>query len=301
MNPAEAIPEARVEHRGRAILWMLATMGCFITLDTFMKLGLERYSLVQVTWGRFFFATLFTAFYCGRSLPKLMRSKVPLQQTGRSFFLMITTALFNAGIMFVPLVTATTIMFLTPIITTVLSVLVLQEYVGIRRWAGVAVGFLGAVIVVQPWTAGTTSFNIGTLFLLAASVSNASYQIATRTVREDHPLTSLLFTATFGAVIASLILPWHWEWPDLTGWGLLAASGLAGAIGHFCIIEAFRNAPASVVSPFSYSSLLWAALLGFLVWGDIPQLQVLAGAALIIASGLYIFFRERKLSTAKAE
>ncbi len=118
---------------------------------------------------------------------------------------MITTAFFNAGIIFVPLVTATTIMFLTPIITTVLSVLVLQEHVGIRRWAGVAVGFIGAVIVVQPWTAGTASFNIGMLFLLAASVSNASYQIATRTVRDDHPLTSLLFTATFGAVIASLI------------------------------------------------------------------------------------------------
>jgi drug/metabolite transporter (DMT)-like permease len=292
---------AQVENRGLAIAWMLATMGCFIGLDTLMKLGLERYSLVQVTWGRFFFATIFAGLYCGRALPHLMKSRAPLQQTLRSFFLMITTALFNGGIMFVPLVTATTIMFLTPVFTTMLAVLVLGEHVGFRRWTGIAVGFLGALIVIQPWTALTTGINVGASLLFAAAISNASYQIATRKVRQDDPRTSLLFTAAVGAIVATLVLPWYWTWPDAQGWFLLAGSGFMGALGHFCIIAAFGNAPASVVAPFSYSSLLWASALGFLVWGDVPQLQVLVGAAFIMSSGLYIFFRERQINASLAQ
>jgi drug/metabolite transporter (DMT)-like permease len=292
-----SLETTRVEYRGRAIAWMLATMGCFIALDTLMKLGLERYSLVQVTWGRFFFATAFAAVYCGRSLPGLMKSKVPFQQTLRSFFLMVTTALFNGGIIFVPLVTATTIMFLTPIFTTILAVLVLGEHVGIRRWTGVAIGFLGALIVIQPWSAFTTGLNIGAVLLFAAAISNAAYQIVTRKVRDDDPRTSLLFTAAVGALVASFMLPWNWTWPDPYGWALLAGSGLMGALGHYCIIAAFSNAPASVVSPFSYSSLVWAAAFGFLIWGDVPKVDVLIGAAFIIASGLYIFFRERTIKS----
>jgi drug/metabolite transporter (DMT)-like permease len=291
-----SVMTTRVEHRGRAIAWMLATMGCFIALDTLMKLGLERYSLVQVTWGRFFFATVFAAFYCGRALPGLMKSKVPAQQTLRSFFLMVTTALFNGGIIFVPLVTATTIMFLTPIFTTILAVLVLGEHVGIRRWTGIAIGFLGALIVIQPWSAFTTGLNIGAALLFAAAISNAAYQIVTRKVRDDDPRTSLLFTAAVGALVASFIVPWHWTWPDAYGWALLGGSGLMGALGHFCIIAAFSNAPASVVSPFSYSSLIWATAFGFLIWGDLPTADVLIGAALIVASGLYIFLRERSIN-----
>jgi drug/metabolite transporter (DMT)-like permease len=280
------------ENRMRGILWMLATMACFIALDAFIKLGLEHYSLVQATWGRFVFATLFAAMWCGRDIPNLWRSKVPAAQTFRSFFLMVTTGLFNSGLLFVPLATATTIMFLTPIVTTVLSVLVLGEHVGYRRWASIAVGFLGAVIVVQPWTALSGSFNAGALFLIAAAISNASYQITTRQVRSDDPRTSLLFTAAFGAVITSFLLPWHWQWPSGVEWAIMAASGLAGALGHLCIIQAFRYAPASVITPFSYSSLLWATLIGYVAWQEIPSQNTLLGASLIIASGLYIFWRE---------
>ncbi len=281
------------ENRARGILWMLATMACFIALDAIIKLGLERYSLVEVTWGRFFFATVFAALWCGKNLPQLLVSRVPGQQTIRSVFLMATTGLFNSGLTLVPLATATTIMFLSPIMTTVLSVFVLKEHVGIRRWLGVACGFAGATIVVQPWAAFSGSFNAGVLFLVAAALTNACYQISTRKVRGDDSRTSLLFTAAFGAVICSLLLPWHWQWPDAYGWALLAGSGFAGALGHFCIIQAFRLAPASVVAPFSYSALIWATLLGYVIWKDFPDHSVWAGAALIIASGLYIFWRER--------
>jgi drug/metabolite transporter (DMT)-like permease len=282
-----------IENHTRGILWMLATMVSFITLDSFMKLAVEHYSLVQVTWARFFFATVFAAIWCGRALPRLIISATPGLQSLRSVLLMITTLLFNAGIMFVPLPTATTIMFLSPIFTTVLSVLVLKEVVGARRWAGIALGFIGAAIVIQPWTVFSGVLSAGVLLLFAAAFANSTYQIVTRRVRQDDAMTSLLFTAAFGSIVMSCALPWWWITPDMHGWTLLVGSGLAGAFGQYCIINAYRNAPASVVAPFSYSALIWAVLAGYLIWGDFPTSNVWIGAGLIIMSGLYIFWRER--------
>jgi drug/metabolite transporter (DMT)-like permease len=284
-----------VENRGAGILWMLATMVCFITLDAMMKFNLQTYSLVQVTWGRFFFASLAAIVVCGRNLPNLAISHAPLKQIIRSIFLMATTGLFNAGIVSVPLATGTTIMFMSPILVTLLSIVILGEHVGIRRWAGIVVGFAGALIVIQFWKTGVEGLNHGSLILLAAALTNASYQIATRQLRADDPLTSLLFTAAAGAFVTTILLPWHWTSPDIKGWGLLVATGIAGCAGHLCLIKAFQAAPASVVAPFSYSSLVWAILFGFVIWGDFPNNSTLLGGALIISSGLYIFLRERKI------
>src|SRR5260221_3302558 len=142
------------ENRVAGILWMLATMFCFISLDAMMKHLLESYSLVEVTWGRFFFATVAAFLLCGSRLPNLAISRTPKLQLLRSVLLMSTTGVFNAGIRSTPLPTATTIMFMSPLLVTVLSVPLLGEHVGSRRWLGVAVGFAGALIVVRPWEGG---------------------------------------------------------------------------------------------------------------------------------------------------
>ncbi len=281
------------ENRTAGILWMLATMFCFITLDAIMKHLLESLPLVQVTWARFFFATIIAAVVCGRNLPTLIKSRSPKKQALRSILLMSTTGAFNAGIRSTPLATGTTIMFLSPILVTLLSIPLLGEKVGIRRWAGIVAGFAGAVIVVQPWRGELGAVGVGFLFLLLASLLNANYQIITRMVRGDDPLTSLLFTATAGAIFTSLIVPWFWSWPTGFEWTLLMASGAAGALGHLCLIRALHQAPASVVAPFSYSSLIWATLLGYVIWQDWPDFYTWIGAAIIVSSGLYIFHRER--------
>lgn len=283
------------ENRTRGILWMLATMICFISLDTMMKYLMETYSLVEVTWARFFFATVVALVACGPRLPSLAISRHPRQQLLRSIFLMSTTGMFNAGIRTVPLATATTIMFLNPVLVTVLAIPLLGEKVGLQRWIGVLLGFLGALVVVRPWQEGMGAYGYGVIFLLIAAMLNANYQILTRRVRGDDPLTSLLYTATAGAVVTSFLVPWFWIWPKSAfHWLLLMGTGIAGGVGHLFLIRAFRAAPASVVAPFSYSSLVWATILGFVIWGDWPDLWTWAGAALIIGSGLYIFSRERR-------
>jgi drug/metabolite transporter (DMT)-like permease len=279
------------EHRAAGVLWMLATMFCFISLDTTMKFLLAAYPLVEVTWARFFFATFFAAAIAGPNLPDALRSRAPILQTARSLILMVTTGVFNAGVKLLPLATATAIMFTTPILVTVLSIPILKEEVGMRRWIGVALGFLGALIVVRP---GLGGLGFGALFLVIAALLNANYQLLTRKVRiHDQPITSLLYTAATGAIVTSALLPFDWQWPNASGWFLFALSGLMGCLGHLCLIQAFRRAPASVVAPFSYSSLVWASLYGWFIFAEWPDLWTWVGAALIIGSGLYIFHRER--------
>ena len=270
-------------------------MFCFILLDAIMKYELQTYSLVEVTWARFFFATVVAAMVCGKRLLQLAMSKAPKRQLLRSAFLMTTTGLFNAGLIHLPLATCTTIMFLSPILVTMLSNVVLGEHVGMRRWAGIVIGFIGALVVIRIWEVGVVGLNIGVLFMLGAAFANASYQITTRGLRHEDPLTSLLFTGAAGALVTSFLLPFHWSMPDAFGWALLVSSGVVGCVGHLCLIKAFQSAPAAVVAPFSYSSLVWATLFGFVVWGDVPIWTTILGAALIIGSGLYIFLREKKL------
>ena len=294
MGKSAIIPE----NRSVGILWMLATMFCFITLDAIMKYALQSYSLVEVTWARFFFATVVAAMVCGRRLPELIVSKAPKWQLMRSAFLMTTTGLFNAGWTHLPLATCTTIMFLSPILVTMLSNVVLAEHVGLRRWVGIVIGFLGALVVIRIWEVGILGLNVGALYMLGAAFANASYQITTRRLRHEDPLTSLLFTGAAGAVVTSFLLPFYWSMPNAFGWFLLVSSGVMGCVGHLCLIKAFQAAPASVVAPFSYSSLVWATLFGFIVWGDVPIWTTLLGAALIIGSGLYIYLRERQLAMA---
>jgi drug/metabolite transporter (DMT)-like permease len=274
-------------------MWMLATAFCFASLDTTMKELMLTYSLVQVTWARFFFAAIIATLVAGPALPVVVKSKALGLQLSRSLLLAFITGIFNAGLRLVPLATATTINFLSPVMVTALSMPLLREHVGPRRWAGVGVGFLGALIVVQPWHGSNGTYLFGMVLLLISSLLNANYQIITRKVRlYDEPLTSLFYTAMVGAVVTSIIVPFYWQWPQTLDWLLLIATGLLGGVGHLCLIQALRHAPAALAAPFSYSSLIWTALFGWLFFAEWPALPTWLGAALIIGGGLYIFHRE---------
>ena len=163
------------------------------------------------------------------------------------------------------------------------------------RWIGIAIGFAGALVVMRP---GTDSLQLSILVLLAAAFTNALYQVFTRKLRSgDGPITTLFYTAVVGTAVSTLAVPFYWEPVMALDWLLFAFAGLAGCIGHLCLIRAMHRAPASVVSPFSYSSLLWATMFGFVLFGELPDGWTLSGAALIVGSGLYIFHREQRLKS----
>ena len=283
----------------RGILWMLATMFWFVTLDSTAKYLMQSYPVIQVVWARFFFHLIFVALLMGRHLPSQIKSARLSLQGGRSFFMFTTTVLFFAGIHILPLTTAATIMFLSPIIVTMLSIPLLGERVGPRRWLGIVIAFAGALIVMRP---GSDSLQLSILIVLAAAFTHALYQVFTRKLRsQDGPMTSLFYTALLGAAVTSVLVPFYWQPVATWDWLLFILAGIFGGIGHLCLIRAFRCAPASVVAPFSYSSLLWATLFGFVLFGDLPDGWTLAGATLIIGSGLYIFHREHALKQRAAQ
>lgn len=274
--------------------YMLAAIFCFISLDTVAKYLLQIYPPSQVMWARFFFHLLLAMAVMGPGLVTGTRSAKPSLQLARSILILATTTLFFLGLKTVPLATATTIMFLTPIFVTVLSVPLLGEKVGGRRWLGVLTGFAGALVVVRP---GFEAVSVGVILLLVASLTNAVYQSFTRRIRhDDGPATTFFYTAVAGAAAFSAAAPFHWQSPGAIDWLLLAGLGLFGGLGHLLLIHALRLAPAAVVAPFTYTGLVWATLFGVALLGEVPDLWTMLGASLIIGSGLYIFQRERRLS-----
>jgi drug/metabolite transporter (DMT)-like permease len=282
------------ENIAAGIGWMLLTTFFFITLDTLAKYLMQSYPAPQVLWGRFFFHLLLAMAIMGPALLTGVRSSRPQLQIARSLLLLLITSLFFAGLRSVPLATATTIMFLTPLLVTVLSIPLLGEQVGPRRLAGVLVGFTGALVIVRP---GFDSVSLGMLLVLGAALSNAIYQLITRQLRHyDQTNTTLFYTALAGTVVFSAVAPLDWHPPQGIDWLLFVGLGILGGLSQLCLIRAFRLAPAAVVSPFSYTGLIWATIFGFVVFLDMPDVWTIIGAALIVGSGLYVFHRERTLA-----
>lgn len=273
------------------VAWMLLTTLFFLSLDAVAKHLVSSYPVIQVVWGRFLFHLILAAMILGPRFGFFVRSaNLPLQIV-RSILLLATTVLFFFGVRLLPLAEASAIMFTSPILLSILAIPFLGEKVGPYRWAAIFVAFLGALVVVRP---GTGVMGVGALFLLGCSFCNAFYQLITRKLRgTDEARTTLLYTALAGTVGASLAVPLVWTPIAVGDWPLFAALGVFGCLGHFTLIKAFQSAPATVVAPFSYASIIWAILYGFLFFGDLPDFWTLVGASIIAAGGLYILHREK--------
>jgi drug/metabolite transporter (DMT)-like permease len=207
-------------------------------------------------------------------------------QAARSTLLMGATVTNFAALAFMPLGDVAAITFLSPIMVAGLAVLMLRERVEALRWLAILTGFAGALLVVRP---GGAEVNVGALLALACAACYALYQVSTRIVREAEPIVSLLWGGLGGLVVMSAVVPWHWVAPTPRDWLLLALVGALGSIGHLLVILALQRGEASRVAPFNYVSLIWATLASFLVFGDVPRWSTLAGAAVIVGSGLWLW------------
>ncbi|HSS64405.1 MAG TPA: DMT family transporter [Gammaproteobacteria bacterium] len=279
------------ENHRHGIYWMLLTMFLFVSMDTVAKYLTASYPVHQVVWARYVFHVLLLFAWLGRRAPWVLRTRRLGLQLVRSLLLLLTTFFFFTALSFMALVDASVIMFIGPIVLTVLAALILREQVGARRWSGVVIGFIGAVIVIRP---GTSMVQPAAVFAVAAACCYALYQISTRQLSySDAPLTTLSYTALVGALASSFAAPFGWVWPDAAGWALMALVGLIGGLGHFCVIKAFQAAPAAVIAPFGYSTIVWSTSFGFIIFDDLPDVWTIVGGAIVIGSGIYILHRER--------
>jgi drug/metabolite transporter (DMT)-like permease len=275
------------------LLILLANLG-FAGMDAVSKTLTMEYSVAQILWIRFaFFAGFATvlAVRRGGSVIAQFKTTRPVFQTARALLLVAEIGCFILAFRYMQLAETHSIGAVFPLVITALSALWLGEQVGVRRWTAVAIGFLGMLVILRP---GLAVFDPIALLPLAGATMFAVYQVMTKVIaRTDNMVTILLYTGWIGFLAMSFFGPFHWVWPDAKGWGLLLLAGLLGSIGHATVIKALEIAPASVLQPFNYTLLVWATGIGFVVFGDLPDLWTVVGAAIIVASGLYVWWRER--------
>jgi drug/metabolite transporter (DMT)-like permease len=278
----------------RAILSTVVAMMCFSVLNATSKtLSTSGYPVIEVIWARYVFAFVFMlAMFLPRSGLKLFSIRRLDTQVVRGLLLFFSSYLFFHGVVYLPLATAASISLASPIIVTALSSRLLGEPVGPRRWAAVVVGFIGALIVVRP---GHTGFDWHVLLIVASTICSSFYQLFSRRYGQtERPDASATVATIVGTLAATPFVPFEWVMPTST-WHmvLFVGMGILAGTGHYFLTIAYSQAPAAVVSPFNYTQLVGAAAMGFIVFRELPDLWTWVGAAVIIASGLYIGYRER--------
>jgi drug/metabolite transporter (DMT)-like permease len=265
----------------------------FTLMDTIGKSLTATYPVVQVVWARYFFNLLVLGFLLpSRGVVELVRTRHLGLQIGRGALVAVATLCMIAAISVVPLADAYAITFTAPLMVTLFSIPLLGEQVGWRRWTAILVGFGGVLIVIRP---GFAEVHPAMLLLVVTAMCFALYQILTRQVSRvpgESTFAMLFYLSLVGAVAFTAAAPFFWHPVAPQDWVWMVAMGVLGALGHMLLIRALTLAPASLVAPFVYTQIIWAVGLGYLVFADLPDVWMLIGGAVIVGSGLYVFYRE---------
>jgi drug/metabolite transporter (DMT)-like permease len=275
----------------RGILFMLLCVLIFGLMDALVKLAAERHPIGQIIFFRNFFAFIPLSFFIHKAGGlAVLRTRYVAQHVLRSITGIISMAMTFYAFAKMPLADAVAIGLSAPIFLTTFSVPLLGEHVGWRRWSAVGVGFIGILVITRP---GSGVFGPIALIPLASAALYAVAMIQIRKVATREPAATMAFYLTLCAtLLGAASLPWQWVTPTPLMLLCLMAIGLLGGLAQMALTQAYRVAPVSLVAPFEYSALLVAAVFGFAIWGQIPDHFVWLGAAIVVASGLYILHRE---------
>lgn len=266
-------------------------MFFFSAMDAVAKYLTGKYEPFMVVWARYASQTFWTVLILSPRLRSLFRTKHLKLQLLRSALLFTATICFFTSLKYLQLAESVAIFEVAPLIITGMSVFILGEVVGLRRWLGVLAGLVGALIIIRP---GTEVFSPAALLPICAATCFSGYSIATRFLSSDEPAaTSFLYTTLIGTVAASILVPGFWTMPALADLPILATFGILGGIGHYILIVALTIAPASVLAPYSYFALILSALWGYFVFDEFPDFWTWIGALVIVGAGLYVWHRER--------
>jgi drug/metabolite transporter (DMT)-like permease len=275
------------------IALMCGAVSCFALLDTTAKYLNLHMNTLEIVWARYTGAFLFPFIVSNPwTRPGLTRTTRPLLQIGRSMLLLASTMTNFLALRYLQLDQTVSISFSTPFFVAALSGPILGEWVRWRRWTAIAVGFIGVLVVTRPTPSG---FEPAMLLSLFGAVCYALYAISTRILaRTDSNETTLFYSNIVGAAAMLPVVPFFWTTPtEALVIALMVATGALGSFGHYLLIAAHRLAPAAVLSPFIYTEVPLMIVLGFLAFGDLPNAWTLTGAAIVVASGLYMLHRER--------
>jgi drug/metabolite transporter (DMT)-like permease len=285
----------------------LVSILLFALMSVLVRYLGDKIPLGQVVFFRSAFALLpILAIYAWRGeLATAFRTARPLGHVTRGCISVVGMFLNFAALVRLPLVDATAISFAGPFVTVALAALILKERVRAYRWCAVAAGFGGVVVMLWPYldvgtliASGSTATTVGAACAVSAAVTNAGAVIQTRRLTDSETTSSIVFYFSLICGLAGLVsLPFAWYTPTAPELAALVAIGIIGGLSHILLTESYRYAPASVVAPFDYVSLLWAFFFGYMLFGEIPSLYVYAGAVIVAGSGLFVIWRERTMAT----
>ncbi|ASP32480.1 DMT family transporter [Labrenzia sp. VG12] len=278
------------------ILLMSVGVASLCVNDAIAKTLTEGYSPIQILFLRNIialpFAMLIALKMGGRGALVTHR---PAAHLLRGVLWLVAATLFFTSFIYLGLAEATALIFVMPVFVTAISALVLREPTGWRRWSAVLIGFAGVLVIVRP---GGDTFQAASLLPVVTAFFYALLMLSARWVDPRESVwTMMLYLVGAGALLSTLVMPFVWVTPHMEDAWLFLGLAFFGTAGITLMTQAFRFAPAAVVAPFDYTALLWATLLGYLLWGEIPDTATYLGAAIIIASGIYIVWRERKLES----
>jgi drug/metabolite transporter (DMT)-like permease len=273
---------------------MLAATSLFAGMDALVKLLMTEYSLIQVLFFRAGFGLVPLVPLLWRNGLRTVATRRPWAHVVRSAIGLLAVGCFFMAFHHLPLVQVTAIGFAAPLLITALSVPLLKETVSAGRWAAVAVGFGGILIVAGPEAWSGDLLGAGAAFAMAGTFLYALVMVMMRDMgRTEAAVTTVFWFSVLTLVLTGAALPLVWQAPDPRAWVLFAAAGILGGLGQLLIARAVRLAPASVVAPFDYFHIVVSSSLGWLVFAEIPTATTLAGALVVMASGLYVLRAER--------
>ncbi len=269
----------------------LCAILMFACMNALAKGMALQYPIVMVVWARYLSQTILTVLVINRSIKTVVKTKRIKIHLFRSALLFGATIFIFAGFANLSLAATMAIFQTAPLFVVILSVIFLGEMVGVKRWLGVAVGFVGALIIIQP---GTDTFLIASFFPLLSALCYAGYAVSTRHLgTEEDPKTNFFYAGLVGTVVSTLILFPYFQKIELADIFYFTLLGTLGGLGHYCLILALRKSEASLLAPFSYFDLVFSACLGMIFFTEYPTQSLIIGATIIVGAGIYTWYRER--------
>ena len=281
---------------GLGIASVVSSVACFAIVDATAKWLGESYSPFQIVFFRYVFGMLPIVFLVWRAGgPGVLKTRRPLLHALRAGLLFFALTSFFAGLRYLPLAEAIAVTFTAPLFVAALSQPLLGEAVGPRRWSAVIVGFLGALVILRP---GTDAFRPEALLLVGSALAFSLAMLLTRRMARSETNVAMLTYSTLGALLACLpFLVVAWRAPAGEDFGLFLLVGVVGGFGAYMAIAAHRFAPPVVVAPFQFTGLVWGAILGWMIWHEVPETAVWLGAGVIVLSSLYVTHREARAAS----